>query len=121
MRRIDLNFLKEQNEKEKNYLQKDFDALGEKLSRDGVDIEVLTQAASDFQIAVPSWGTGTGGTRFARFPGQGEPRNIFEKIEDCAVINELSGCTGSVSPHFPWDKVNDFSELKQHADQYAIN
>jgi L-rhamnose isomerase / sugar isomerase len=121
MRRIDLNFLKEQNEKEKNYLQQDFDALGEKLSRDGVDIEVLTQAASDFQIAVPSWGTGTGGTRFARFPGLGEPRNIFEKIEDCAVINELSGCTGSVSPHFPWDKVNDFSELKQHADQYAIH
>lgn len=120
MRRIDLDFVKEKNETEKNYLQKDFDALGEKLSRDGIDIEQLTQAASDFQIAVPSWGTGTGGTRFARFPGQGEPRNIFEKIEDCSVINELSGCTGSVSPHFPWDKVNDFSELKQHADQYGI-
>lgn len=120
MRRIDLAFVKEQNEKEKNDLQKDFDALGEKLSRDKIDIETLTKAAGDFQIAVPSWGTGTGGTRFARFPGQGEPRNIFEKIEDCSVINELSGCTDSVSPHFPWDRVSDFRELKQHADQYGI-
>ncbi|HTF95707.1 MAG TPA: sugar isomerase [Cellvibrio sp.] len=120
MRRIDLAFVNEQNQKEVAYLRKDFDALGEKLSRDGVDIENLTKAAENFQIAVPSWGTGTGGTRFARFPAQGEPRNIFEKVEDCAVINELSGCTDSVSPHFPWDKVNDFSELKQHADQYAI-
>src|SRR5690606_29682648 len=93
---------------------------GEKLSRDGIDIEDLTKAAMEFQVAVPSWGTGTGGTRFARFPGIGEPRNIFEKVEDCAVINELSGCTDSVSPHFPWDRVDDFSELKQKSDAYGL-
>lgn len=120
MRRIDSAVLHEQNEKEFAFLQTDFNALGEKLSRDGIDIEAITKAAEAFQIAVPSWGTGTGGTRFARFPGQGEPRNIFEKVEDCAVINELSGCTDSISPHFPWDKVDDFSELKQHADAYGL-
>ncbi len=121
MRRIDLALINEQNEKAKTFLQTDYDALGEKLSRDSIDIESLTKAAIDFQIAVPSWGTGTGGTRFARFPGQGEPRNIFEKVEDCAVINELSGCTASVSPHFPWDTVDDFFELKQHADSFGLN
>jgi L-rhamnose isomerase / sugar isomerase len=120
MRRIDSVLVQEQNEIELPFLQTDFNALGEKLSRDGIDIEAITKAAEGFQIAVPSWGTGTGGTRFARFPGQGEPRNIFEKVEDCAVINELSGCTDSISPHFPWDKVNDFSELKQHADSYGL-
>lgn len=120
MRRIDLALVQEQNKKEIGFLQTDFNALGEKLSRDGIDIEVITKAAADFQIAVPSWGTGTGGTRFARFPGQGEPRNIFEKVEDCAVINELSGCTDSVSPHFPWDKVDDFTELKQRADTFGL-
>jgi L-rhamnose isomerase/sugar isomerase len=120
MRKIDSAFIKQENEKEAAFLQRDFDALGEKLGRDGIDIEALTKAASDFQIAVPSWGTGTGGTRFARFPGIGEPRNIFEKLEDCAVINELSGCTDSVSPHFPWDKVEDFSELKQRSDAYGL-
>lgn len=120
MRRIDLAIIKEQNEKAQKFLQTDYDALGEKLSRDSIDIEGLTEAASKFQIAVPSWGTGTGGTRFARFPGQGEPRNVFEKVEDCAVINELSGCTDSVSPHFPWDTVDDFSELKQRADSFGL-
>ncbi|MES2824935.1 MAG: sugar isomerase [Pseudomonadota bacterium] len=120
MRRIDLAIVQEQNKKEAGFLQTDYDALGEKLSRDGIAIEAITKAAADFQIAVPSWGTGTGGTRFARFPGQGEPRNIFEKVEDCALINELSGCTDSISPHFPWDKVDDFSELKQRADGFGL-
>lgn len=120
MRRIDSAVVHEQNEQEFNFLQTDFNALGEKLSRDGIDIETITKAAEAFQIAVPSWGTGTGGTRFARFPGQGEPRTIFEKVEDCAIINELSGCTDSISPHFPWDKVDDFSELKQRADAYGL-
>lgn len=109
------------NQKNLAYLQLDFDALGEKLSRTGVDIEAITQKAQAFEIAVPSWGVGTGGTRFARFPGLGEPRNIFEKIEDCAVINQLSQCTQKVSPHFPWDKVDDFSELKQHASNYGLS
>lgn len=120
LRRIDAAVIAEENQKLKAHLDTDYAALGEKLARDGVDIESLTAAAEKFQVAVPSWGTGTGGTRFARFPGQGEPRNIYEKLEDCAVINELSGCTDSVSPHFPWDKVDDFSELKQKADEYGL-
>ena len=46
-----------------------------------------------FAVAVPSWGVGTGGTRFARFPGPGEPRDIFDKLDDCAVINQLTQAT----------------------------
>ena len=37
---------------------------------------------------LPSWGVGTGGTRFARFPGPGEPRDIFDKLDDCAAIHQ---------------------------------
>ncbi|MBL4837094.1 MAG: hypothetical protein JKY34_05905 [Kordiimonadaceae bacterium] len=118
--RIDQALVASENDKQAEALKQDFDALGETLSRSGLDIEALTAQAQAFGIAVPSWGVGTGGTRFARFPGTGEPRNIFEKIEDCAVINQLSGCTSQVSPHFPWDRVDDFSELKQHADQYGL-
>ena len=44
----------------------------------------------DFAVAVPTWGVGTGGTRFARFPGPGEPRHIHDKLEDCGVINQLT-------------------------------
>ncbi len=120
MRIINEAVIQDHNEKLIAHLKSDYDALADKLARDNIDIDTLTQSAEKFDIAIPSWGTGTGGTRFARFPGIGEPRNIFEKLEDCAVINELSGCTGSVSPHFPWDVVEDFAALKEQAEQYGI-
>lgn len=121
MNRIDKSFIDEINQKHLADLNKDYDYLGERLSRTGQDIEQLTAAAQTFQIAVPSWGTGTGGTRFARFPGIGEPRNIYDKLEDCAVINDLSQSTNSVSPHFPWDKVDDFTDLKQRSDVLGLS
>ena len=96
-------------------LREDYDALANKLARNGFDIKNLTQKAKDFGVAVPSWGVGTGGTRFARFPGSGEPRNIFEKMDDCGVINQLGRATPSVSLHIPWDKADDPQALKQKA------
>jgi len=83
-------------------------------------IEGVLEKAMAFSVAVPSWGAGTGGTRFARFPGKSEPRNIFEKLEDCAVINQLVRITGEVSPHFPWDVVDDMGEVKGAADQHGL-
>jgi L-rhamnose isomerase/sugar isomerase len=117
---IQTSLIAEENTRHIGGLQHDYDALGETLSRNGQDIGQLTKHAKAFEVTVPSWGVGTGGTRFARFPGIGEPRNIFEKVEDCAVINQLSRCTRRVSPHFPWDRVDDFSELRQHADQFGL-
>ncbi len=118
---IKSSLIAEENTRHADALQHDYDALGETLSRNGLDIEQLTKHAEAFEVTVPSWGVGTGGTRFARFPGVGEPRNIFEKVEDCAVINQLSRCTSRVSPHFPWDRVDDFSELRQHADRFGLS
>ena len=82
MAHVDKNFIAEQNKKHESALNYDFDALGNQLQRRGIDIEHITKRAETFQVAVPSWGTGTGGTRFARFPGIAEPRNISEKLED---------------------------------------
>jgi L-rhamnose isomerase/sugar isomerase len=87
-------------------LRRDYDSLGERLARRGVDIEALKEKAAAFGVAVPSWGVGTGGTRFARFPGPGEPRSIFDKLEDCAVIHRLTGATPTVSLHIPWDRAD---------------
>src|SRR4029453_5451959 len=67
-------------------LAADYAALGEQLARRGVDIDGITKKVAAFHVAVPSWGVGTGGTRFARFPGIGEPRNVLEKLDDCCVI-----------------------------------
>ena len=112
--------ISENNQPIKSSLDFDFEYLEKKLNKDHLDIRLILDQVKKFQVAVPTWGVGTGGTRFARFPGIGEPQNIYDKIEDCAVINDLIGFTNKVSPHFPWDNVDDFSELKEFADGYGI-
>lgn len=76
---IDDSFIAEQNQRKKQWLDEDYEHLATRLRRRGVDIESLTSVHQSFQVAIPSWGVGTGGTRFARFPGPGEPREVFEK------------------------------------------
>jgi L-rhamnose isomerase/sugar isomerase len=113
--RIPDSLIAEENAKLAAALDEDFGALDRHLSRRGVDIEAVTVKIAAFAVAVPTWGVGTGGTRFARFPGRGEPRNILDKIEDCATINQLTRATPTISPHFPWDKTSDFSALRETA------
>jgi L-rhamnose isomerase/sugar isomerase len=118
---INKDLIKNQNSKHAKNLEKKFENLAEQLQSRGIEIEDIFQKLESFIIAIPSWGTGTGGTRFARFPGISEPRNIFEKLEDCATINKLVRCCPIVSPHFPWDKVDDFSELREYADSLNLS
>ena len=96
-------------------LAEDYDALGRQLARRGIAIDAVKQRVAGFSVAVPSWGAGRGGTRFAKFPIPGEPTNIHEKLADCAVINQLGRATPRVSPHFPWDKVSDYGALREEA------
>jgi L-rhamnose isomerase/sugar isomerase len=112
---IDRGQVEQHNASVRADIEADFAALGGVLARRGQDIEQLTALAQTFAVALPSWGVGTGGTRFARFPGKGEPRNVFEKLEDCAVINQLTAATPTVSLHFPWDKPTDAKELREFA------
>ena len=98
----------------------DYGSLGRQLSRRGRDIEAVTKRAIAWTVALPTWGVGTGGTRFARFPGLGEPRGIHDKLEDCGVIQQLTRGTRTVSPHIPWDKVSDYNALRQEAAQYDL-
>ncbi|WP_415714228.1 L-rhamnose catabolism isomerase [Roseibium sp.] len=100
-------------------LQRDYDTLGEQLDRRGIAIDEIKSRVSNYGVAIPSWGVGTGGTRFARFPGKGEPRNIFDKLEDCSVIHELTRATPSVSLHIPWDKAEP-TLLKGKADELGL-
>ncbi|MDG2003041.1 MAG: TIM barrel protein [Novosphingobium sp.] len=102
-------------------LEDDFAALGRKLERNGVDIEAVKERAKGWSVAVPSWGAGRGGTRFAKFPLAGEPTNIHEKLEDCAVIHQLGTTTPRVSPHFPWDCVDDYAALREEAGSYGLH
>lgn len=110
----------EANAREMPALEEDYEALGRKLARRGIGIADIKQRVKDFSVAIPSWGAGRGGTRFAKFPIPGEPTNIHEKLEDCAVVNQLSRTTPRVSPHFPWDKVEDYRALREEAEALGL-
>jgi L-rhamnose isomerase/sugar isomerase len=119
-RATDRAWIAEQNKPLQANADADYAALGAKLARHGADIDAVTKAVAAFAVAVPSWGVGTGGTRFGRFPGLGEPRNVFEKIDDCGVIHALTGATPTVSLHLPWDKTPDLTALRQHAAAFGL-
>ncbi|MCZ4090347.1 L-rhamnose catabolism isomerase [Sinorhizobium psoraleae] len=102
-----------ENASRRDALNRDYESLGERLARRGIAIDSIKEKVAAYGVAVPSWGVGTGGTRFARFPGPGEPRNIFDKLEDCGVIHALTRATPTVSLHIPWDKVSDLKALKE--------
>src|SRR5215213_7537623 len=109
------DFIAGENKKAEEFLTEDFEYLAKKLKRKNIEIETIVEKARAFEVAVPSWGVGTGGTRFARFPGPGEPRSVYEKLEDCATINHLVRSTGAVSLHIPWDKPESVDELNSFA------
>jgi L-rhamnose isomerase/sugar isomerase len=80
------NVITEHNQKSIDLHRFKFDFLKSQLN----DFELIILKLIDFQIAIPSWALGNGGTRFGRFPGGGEPRNLEEKIEDVGLIHKLN-------------------------------
>src|SRR5450631_4476797 len=84
------------------------------------DTENIIRKLRAFQVAIPSWALGTGGTRFARFSGGGEPRSLGEKIEDIGLIHALNGSSGAISLHIPWDIPEDPIQIKNLALHYGI-
>ncbi|WP_375263253.1 L-rhamnose catabolism isomerase [Palleronia sp.] len=116
---IDKDTIAARNEAAEAHLRADYDALAEQLDRRGIDIAAVKDKVAGYGIAVPSWGVGTGGTRFARFPGQGEPASIFDKLDDCGVIHQLTGATPRVSLHIPWDDA-DPADLNAKAEELGL-
>src|SRR5215831_5910529 len=114
------DFIEDANARRMAALQDDYDSLGRQLRRRGLDIEAIERKVAAFSVALPTWGAGRGGTRFAKFPFAGAPTNIHEKLEDCAVVQQLCRITPRVSPHFPWDNATDYRELRQRAIEHNI-
>lgn len=85
------------------------------------DTEAIIQKLMNFQIGIPSWALGTGGTRFGRFSSGGEPRNIEEKIEDIGLLHKLNAASGSISLHIPWDTADDVQAIKALVAQHGLS
>jgi L-rhamnose isomerase/sugar isomerase len=88
-----------------------FAVLKGQLEQDGMDVEGLVKELMALEIEVPSWALGTGGTRFGRFPIGGEPGNLFQKIEDVALLKKLTASVSSISLHIPWDIPRDTNAI----------
>jgi L-rhamnose isomerase / sugar isomerase len=99
---------------------RDFSELAERLERDGWSADELVAAVQRFEVALPSWAFATGGTRFGRFPGKGEPRTLREKMEDASLVQRLTGAAPRISLHIPWDEPKDVNEVLADAKRLGI-
>jgi L-rhamnose isomerase / sugar isomerase len=95
--------------------------IAELLTQKGIDIQDVIEKIKAFQMAIPSWALGTGGTRFGRFPGGGEPRSLEEKIEDVGLLHQLNRSSDSISLHIPWDIPKDPAALKSQLQAYGLS
>ncbi|MCT1523352.1 TIM barrel protein [Sphingobacterium hotanense] len=90
------------------------------ISEDIPQVESIINKLQQFQIAIPSWALGTGGTRFGRFSGKGEPGNLEQKIEDVGLLHALNRSSGAISLHIPWDIPKDAEQTKALADSFGL-
>jgi len=96
--------------------KKNYEFISDQIS----NAEEVIKKLIDFQVAIPSWALGTGGTRFGRFPGGGEPRSLEEKIEDIGLLHALNSSSGAISLHIPWDIPEDPDAIKKLAAQHGL-
>ncbi|HVW96900.1 MAG TPA: L-rhamnose isomerase [Mucilaginibacter sp.] len=83
--------------------------------------EQVLKKLREFNIAIPSWALGTGGTRFGRFSGGGEPGSLEEKLMDVGIINTLNRSSNSISLHIPWDIPDNAASIKTLATQLGLH
>ena len=98
----------------------DYNYLADKLSKTGTDVEGIVKQLADFQVAIPSWALGAGGTRFGRFSFHGEPGNLEQKMDDVGILHALSQTAGAISLHIPWDTPTDYEAVKQRAQLHGL-
>ena len=108
------------NSKKEKELESEFDFLASRLDKKGIDANQIVEKLREFQVAIPSWALGAGGTRFGRFSIGGEPRSLEDKIEDIGLIHSLTGSAGAISLHIPWDIPDDVDAIKEQAKEAGI-
>lgn len=101
-------------------LETDYTYLGEKLQESGIDADQLVRKLTEFQVAIPSWALGAGGTRFGRFSCPGEPATLEQKIDDVGLLHALTASAGAVSLHIPWDILQDFQAIRDRAASHGL-
>lgn len=118
--RIEKESIREKNQKDLKSHKEKLDFLSNYLLKEGHDVVEIINKLSRFQVAVPSWALGAGGTRFGRFPFYGEPGSLEQKIDDVGILHALTRTAGAISLHIPWDVPKDYGAIKQLASSHDI-
>jgi len=108
------------NKLEENTHHTEFKQLAERMTSQGINVEGVLNQLKTFQVAIPSWALGSGGTRFGRYLFGGAPRNLFEKIEDVGLLHQLTANADSISLHIPWDIPKDITAIKEAASAHKL-
>ncbi len=111
---------KAQIESHNNRLLSSHSRKVKQLLNETPNVKGIIKKLVDFQIAIPSWALGTGGTRFGRFSGGGEPRTLEEKIEDVGLLHALNQSSGAISLHIPWDIPTSTRKIKALAAENGL-
>jgi L-rhamnose isomerase/sugar isomerase len=93
----------------------DYERLAERLTARGADVSAIERRLADHRVETPSWGYANAGTRFGSYPPEGLPSDPFEKLDDAAEVHRLTGSAPLVAIHIPWDQLDDYAPLKEHA------
>ncbi len=118
--RISKDQIQDYNKKNKAEHASQFDFLSQVISAKGHDVNAILQKLQNFQVAIPSWALGAGGTRFGRFGFQGEPASLEQKIDDVGILHALTQTAGAISLHIPWDIPTDYTAINQLAASHDI-
>ncbi|MCG2589747.1 TIM barrel protein [Rhodohalobacter sulfatireducens] len=118
--RITKEQILDHNQKQSKEHNESFSFLADQLTSQNIDVEVLVNQIASFEVSIPSWALGAGGTRFGRFPIGGEPGNLEEKIEDVGLIHALNRSSGAISLHIPWDTPGDAAAINKLAEDLNI-
>src|SRR5450631_1290928 len=114
--KIEKEMIDAQNQSAIKQHRQKFDFIKNELQ----DVEDVIKKLIDFNVAIPSWALGTGGTRFGRFSGSGEPRSLEEKLEDVGLLHALNQSSGAISLHIPWDIPENYTSIKSLAAQLGV-
>ncbi|KEZ94287.1 sugar isomerase [Nonlabens ulvanivorans] len=112
--------IQDDNKKHLDAHYNSYNHLADALTKKGHNLELILKQLSDFQVAIPSWALGAGGTRFGRFSFYGEPSSLEQKIDDIGILHSLTQTAGAVSLHIPWDIPSDYQAIKEKADHLNI-
>jgi L-rhamnose isomerase/sugar isomerase len=98
----------------------DYERLAERLAARGTDVAAIERRLAEHRVETPSWGYANAGTRFGSYPPDGLPGDPFEKLDDAAEVHRLTGGAPLVAVHIPWDQLDDYAPLKEHAASLGL-